>query len=163
MADRIGVLHVDDDPDFADLTATFLEREDDRFDVETAGDADEALARLAEAEFDCVVSDYDMPGANGIELLTAVSEEHPGLPFILFTGKGSEEVAGDAVSAGATDYIQKEGGTDQYTILANRIDNAVSARRSARAARRRRHRLEQLLKTVPTCVVQLDYEGQFVF
>ncbi|MFB6157499.1 MAG: response regulator [Haloferacaceae archaeon] len=163
MTDRIDVLHVDDDPDFADLTATFLEREDDRFRVETASGTAAALDRLEERSFDCVVSDYDMPGTNGLELLEAVREEHPDLPFVLFTGKGSEEVAGEAISAGVTDYIQKEGGTDQYALLANRIGNAVAARRSERAARRRRHRLEQILKTVPTCVVQFDYEGRVVF
>jgi CheY-like chemotaxis protein len=79
----IRVLHVDDEPDFADLAATFLEREDERFEVETATSASEGLDRLAADGFDCVVSDYDMPGRNGIEFLEAVREEHEDLPFIL--------------------------------------------------------------------------------
>ncbi|WP_336336779.1 PAS domain S-box protein [Haloarcula brevis] len=161
--DTIRLLHVDDEPDFAATAAAFLERESDRFSVETASNADEALAWLDAATFDCIVSDYDMPGRNGIEFLEAVREEYPDLPLILFTGKGSEEVASDAISAGVTDYLQKDGGTDQYTLLANRVENAVAARQSATAAKRRRHRLEQILKTVPSCVVQLDPDGQFVF
>jgi len=130
VPDRIRVLHVDDEPDFADLTAAFLEREDDRFEVETATGADEGLTRLSDEEFDCVVSDYDMPGQNGIRFLEAVREGHPDLPFILFTGKGSEEVASDAISAGVSDYLQKESGTDQYALLANRITNLVSQYRA---------------------------------
>jgi len=161
--ESIHVLHVDDGPDFADTTATFLERENERFVVETATSANEGWERLDEDDFDCIVSDYEMSGANGIEFLEAVREKYPDLPFVLFTGKGSEEVASAAISAGVTDYLQKERGTDQYTILANRIDNAVSARRSAAAADQARRRLEQILKTVPSCVVQLDRDGGFVF
>ena len=99
MANRIRALHVDDDPEFAEMVATFLEREDDQFDITTATSADEGLTCLSANEFDCVVSDYEMPGQSGIEFLEAVREEYPALPFILYTGKGSEEIASDAISA----------------------------------------------------------------
>ena len=159
----IDVLHVDDEPDFADLTAEFLEQTDDRFAVHTATTPNDGLDFLVDHDVDCVVSDHDMPGWTGIEFLEAVRETYPDLPFVLYTGKGSEEVASDAVSAGVTDYLQKGTGTDQYELLANRIRNAVSARRAEADAEQRRHRLEQILKTVPSCVVQLDREGRFVF
>ena len=162
-ADTIDVLHVDDEPDFADLTAEFLAQADERLVVHTATHPDGGIDILAAREIDCVVSDYDMPGWTGIEFLEAVKERHPDLPFILYTGKGSEEVASEAISAGVTDYLQKGTGTEQYDILANRIRNAVSAQRAMADAIHRRHRLEQMLKTVPSCVVQLDHEGRFVF
>ena len=130
MASVIRVLHVDDEPDFADLAAEFLEREDDRLDVSTETRPADALARLGEERVDCVVSDYDMPEMDGLAFLDALRESHPDIPFVLFTGKGSEEVASDALSAGATDYLQKQGGTDQYAILANRVVNAVEQRES---------------------------------
>jgi len=76
MADDIRVLHLDDDPDFAALTAEFLHRGDDRFSVETVTSGADALAHLTPA-FDCVISDYDMPGMNGLEFLEAVREEYP--------------------------------------------------------------------------------------
>jgi PAS domain S-box-containing protein len=127
---EISVLHVDDDQNFADLTAEFLEREDERISVQTANSADEGLEQLAESEIDCIVSDYQMPGMNGIDFLETSRDNNPDLPFILYTGKGSEEVASEAISAGVTDYLQKESGTSQYTVLANRVTNAVEQYRS---------------------------------
>ncbi|PSQ57994.1 MAG: HTR-like protein, partial [Halobacteriales archaeon SW_9_67_25] len=108
----ITVLHVDDDPDVLDITATFLQRADRRFEVVTETDPDAALDRL-DGGVDCVVSDYQMPAMDGLAFLDAVRDEAPELPFVLFTGKGSEEIASDAISAGVTDYLQKRTGTDQ--------------------------------------------------
>ncbi len=137
---QIQVLHVDDDPSVMDLTGTFLERKDDRLSVETAASATEGLKSIDDPDRsqspDCIVSDYDMPGMDGIEFLRAVRERDPDLPFILFTGKGSEEVASDAISAGVTDYLQKRPGTEQYELLANRIQNAVQAQRMKQRADR---------------------------
>jgi len=130
----VSVLHVDDDRDFADLTASYLEREADDLAVETASSAAEALERLSDEAFDCVVSDYDMPGTDGIEFLERVRETWPDLPFVLFTGAGSEAVASDAIRKGATDYLRKETGTEQYALLANRIRNAVEQYRASRRA-----------------------------
>ncbi|MFB6202345.1 MAG: PAS domain S-box protein [Halorhabdus sp.] len=132
----IRVLLVDDQSDFADLTATFLERADDQFTVETASSVDCGLERIGDRPPDCIISDYNMPGMNGLEFLEAIRERDPDLPFILFTGKGSEAIAGDAISAGVTDYLQKSAGTEQYELLANRIRNAVRTRREARRADR---------------------------
>jgi PAS domain S-box-containing protein len=163
MSEPIHVLHVDDDPDFAGLVATYLERTADGFVVETATNADAGLARLDDGEIDCVVSDYDMPGRNGIEFLGAVRDRHDDLPFVLFTGKGSEEIASDAISAGVTDYLRKGRGTDRYEILGHRISNAVGAYRSRTQSEARRKRLAAILKTVPGCVTQLNRDGEFVF
>ena len=128
--EAIRVLHVDDEPGLGEMVATFLERSNDRLRVETATSAEEGLALLADGEFDCVVSDYDMSGRNGIDFLGSIRAEWPDLPFILYTGKGSEEIASEAITAGATDYLQKEVGTDHYAVLANRIVNVVERERA---------------------------------
>jgi PAS domain S-box-containing protein len=153
-AEAIDVLHVDDDPDFLGAAVPLLERENDRLAVETAGSAGEALDRL-DGTVDCVVSDYDMPGTDGIEFLRRVRERHGDLPFILFTGKGSEAVASDAVSAGVTDYLQKGPGTDQYALLANRVVNAVEAHRDRRRADRQ-ERINGLIREITRRIATAD-------
>lgn len=130
----IHLLHVDDEPDLADLAAEFMKRTDDRISVDIGTSASEALDLLEENCYDGIVSDYDMPGQDGIEFLQAVREKHPDLPFILYTGKGSEEVASEAIAAGVSDYLQKEAGTSQYEVLANRIRNSVEQYRASQRA-----------------------------
>ncbi|PSP45543.1 hypothetical protein BRC69_05435 [Halobacteriales archaeon QH_6_66_25] len=161
MSEPIRVLHVDNDPEFADLTAEFLRRENEAFSVVTVGDPEAARATLAGEPIDCVVSDYELTPVDGIEFLEAVREDHPDLPFILFTGRGSEEVASEAISAGATDYLQKETGTSQYAVLANRIENAVTRhrtrRRSRRQLRRERERFSALFEEFPEPTFAYEY------
>ena len=144
IGEDIHVLHVGDEPEAAELAATFIEREDERFVVETAGDASAGLDRLADGEFDCVVSDYDMPGRNGIEFLRTVRDRYPELPFVLYTGEGDEGVASEAISAGVTDYLRKEPRTEQYTVLATRLLNAVVQRRGQQQAAEVRQQLQDL-------------------
>jgi PAS domain S-box-containing protein len=126
-SEPIRVLHVDDDPQFGSLVADFLVRESERMELvsETSASGGIDLLRAQNETFDCIVSDYDMPNTDGIELLEIIREKHPNLPFILFTAKGDETVASDAFAADATDYMQKKIGSEQYEVLANRVQNAV--------------------------------------
>lgn len=73
-------------------------------------------------------------------------------PFILFTGKRNEEIASEAISAGVTDYMQKEGGTDQYTVLANRVRNAVRQYRSEQEAEQMQRRLKEVTGSSTDCI-----------
>lgn len=156
--DSIHLLHVDDEPGLAELAGEYLTRELDCLEVTTATDASAGLDVLISESVDCIVSDYEMPGQNGIEFLKTVREDHPELPFILFTGKGSEAVASDAFSAGATDYLQKEGGTDQYTVLANKVTNYVEKYRAEQAMARR----AQAMAAANEGIAILDCNGQYL-
>lgn len=155
----ISVLHVDDEGTFLEMAADRLERKDDRFVVTTATSATDGLEHLADGQVDCVLSDYDMPGMDGLAFLKAVRDRHPALPFILLTGRGSEEVASKAISAGVTDYLQKGGGEDQYSLLANRIRNAVAGDR----AQQERPRHLKAIETAQEGISILDPEGQFIY
>ncbi|AAV45402.1 PAS domain S-box-containing protein [Haloarcula quadrata] len=159
MAGSVRVLHVDDEPDFADLTAAYLERTMDSLTVDTAMRADEVIADRPQDTYDCIISDYDMPGMNGLAFLERIREDAPKLPFILYTGKGSEEIAAEAISAGVTDYIQKEPGTSQYTVLANRVQNAVEARRDELQVTRGHRAMNAAWDGIST----LDHEGRFTY
>lgn len=103
----IKVLHVDDDYSFITISKSILE--EGTFTVETAASADEALFKLKNGQFDVIVSDYEMPQKNGLEFLKEIRAAGSDSPFILFTGKGREEIAVQALNFGADRYIDKHG------------------------------------------------------
>ncbi|WP_135825163.1 hybrid sensor histidine kinase/response regulator [Halorussus ruber] len=129
------VLHVEDNDFFARVASGVL-ADDYGMDVHTVDNAEAALDRLEVEEFDCVVSDYQLPGMDGLELLDAVRDARPEMPFILLTGGGSEQIASKAISAGVTDYLKKGDDKEQFAVLANRIENAIARRRTERLADR---------------------------
>ena len=124
ISEPIKILHIDDNSGFLDLTKAFLEKELNEIDMTTAVGPTEGLKRIEEGAFHCVVSDYEMPKMDGLALLAEVREEYPELPFVLYTGKGSEEIAAKAINAGVTGYFQK-GGPEQHRRLANRVKHAA--------------------------------------
>ncbi|MFC6726367.1 response regulator, partial [Halobium palmae] len=154
----IEVLHVDDDADFLELAKTFLERDDagPELRVTTATDVATALDRVEEGVPDCVVSDYEMPGTDGLEFLRALRTRFRSVPFVLFTGEGSEDVARDAFRVGATDYMQKRSGSDQYALLAKRIRNAVAGYRAKVAS----ERYDTVVDALGDAVFVLDGDGR---
>jgi DNA-binding NtrC family response regulator len=125
MGDRIRVLVVDEDEDVLELTETFLERENDAIDVETETNPEAAVERVESASFDCVVSDYRMPGMDGMDLFEAVRDEDPSLPFVLFSAAVDESTATEAEDAGVTAFVEKGIGTDHSSEIAATIENQV--------------------------------------
>jgi len=118
----LSVLLVDDDASLLELSEAFLQRELPDVDTTAVTEPSEALTALEDREFDCIVCDFDMPGMDGLELLTAIRETGVKTPFVLFTGKSSVEIASQAISAGVDEYLQK-GGPEEYPVLANKIEN----------------------------------------
>jgi PAS domain S-box-containing protein len=157
----IRVLAVDDDPDMLDLTATFLEREREEFEVEAEDDVEVALERIEEESFDAIVSDHDMPQMTGLEFLEAIRENHKDIPFILFTGKGSEEIASEAISQGVTDYLQKGAGSSHYSLLANRLINAVEQYESKKNLERSQEKFSKLVMNSTDVLAVVDESGFF--
>jgi signal transduction histidine kinase len=167
MDDPVRILHVDDDPQFAEVVAELLVEHGDRFDVAIESDPEAVLGRLSTESFDCVVSDYQMSGVDGLQLLDRVRSAYPDLPFVLFTGEGSEEIASDAIAAGVTDYVQKGTGTERVAILATRVENAVEQwqaqqqlREREESLRQKGRMLEAILEHVPIHVYVKDEQAR---
>lgn len=155
----VRVLHVDDDPATLDLVGRYLERVDENLVVAREPDAEAALERLPEGSFDCILSDYDMPGIDGLSFLARVRARGPSVPFLLYTGKGSEEIAADAVSQGVDDYLRKDSGEGHYTLLANRI------RRETERYRVKAEREQRLaaMDVAREGICILDTDGRFSY
>ncbi|MCL7417048.1 MAG: response regulator, partial [Halalkalicoccus sp.] len=154
----ISVLHVDDDEAFLRLTETSVSEIDPDLRFEQTTDPTEVIARLADGDIECVVSDYRMPQLTGVELLERVRERDPDLPFVLFTGQGSETVASEAISAGVTDYVSKRGGLEGFELLANRVRGAVEQRRLEQSLVATREGYEKLLEAAPDAILVVDAE-----
>lgn len=160
--DAIFTLCVDDEPGFAELTATFLERFDDQITTTSTDSPKEGLEILAENNVDCIVSDYNMPEMDGLEFLEAVRATHPDLPFILFTARGSEDTASDAISAGVTEYIEKGMSSDKYAVLGQRIQNVVGRYRSRIHQHEAENRSKTVLEASPDAIL-VSVDNEFVY
>ena len=77
------------------------------FTIVTAGDGFQALEKISEWSIDLILTDLQMPRMDGLELVHEVRKNHPDIPVILTTGKGSEDIAEKALLAGASSYIPK--------------------------------------------------------
>jgi PAS domain S-box-containing protein len=155
----IHVLVADDDDVMRETTVRLLETTNPDFRVRGVPSGTAVLDDIEDADepIDCIVSDYEMPELDGLDLLEAVREHDAEVPFIIYTGHGNEDVASEAISAGVTDYVRKSV-TGGHQILAARIEAAV-ARRRAEAERD----LQALaMEAVEEGIAVVDADGKFV-
>jgi len=146
-----------------ELTKIYLEVSDG-LKVTTAIGAKNGLDLLRNNDFDIVVSDYQMPSIDGLELLRSVRAEFGDMPFILFTGKGREAVAIEALNSGADYYVQK--GVDveaQFTELRHKIKLAVNKRQIEGRLSDAERRLREMLEQIDMLSIQLDSEGHITY
>ena len=152
----ITILFVDDERQLLSVLASNLEENIESLDVVTASNATEAIERLESIAVDCIVSDYKMPGSDGLDLLERCRDRDPHIPFILFTSKGSEDIAVEAINADVTDYLQKDLSPEQLAFLSNRIRNAVAERRAREAAEATVQHLRHIHDRISDAYLGLD-------
>lgn len=158
----ISVLHVDDDTGILDLTRTFLERSSD-ISVECVESARIALEKIDSESYDVIISDYQMPGMDGIEFLKKLRERGDRTPFIIFTGKGREDVVIEAFDHGADYYIQKGGNPRaQYAELMQKIRKAADLRRAHEARQESEELLAQIIESLPDATFAIGTGGRVI-
>lgn len=161
----ISVLYVDDDPTLLDLGKNYLECIGD-FKVELQGSASGALELIGSMQFDAIISDYQMPTMDGLEFLRRVRQVCGEIPFILFTGRGREDVVILALNSGADFYLQKGGDPEsQFAELAHAIRQAVHRRRADLALEESTTRLQNLGENIPGVIFQFERtaDGKYRF
>jgi PAS domain S-box-containing protein len=155
----IRVLCVDDEHVYLDSTKQILELQSD-FYVETASSVNEAQQKMQTKAFDVIVSDYQMPEKNGLDFLKEIRENGSDIPFILFTGKGREEVAIRALNLGVDRYFSKIGHPETvYGELAHGIRQAAARRRAEKKIWDREERLRAIFTSSPDAMTVTDMKG----
>ena len=160
--DVISILYVDDEPDLLELARIFIERTGE-FQVATSTSALRSLADPAIRSYDAIISDYQMPGMDGIAFLKAVRHQIGDMPFILFTGRGREEVVIEAINNGADFYVQKGGDPKaQFTELAHMIRQAVRGRQAKMTLAEQEQRYHDL-QNANDLIQSVTPDGRFLF
>lgn len=139
-SDKYRVLHIDDENEQLFFAKTFIEEADPSLEVVSVNHPDELLEMIDDT-IDCIVSDYVMPEMNGMDLCQQVKEQND-VPYIIYTGRGSEVVAEASFNAGVDDYVRKEPDSSHYQLLARRIKSHADTYRRSRDASRYQKRLE---------------------
>lgn len=142
---KMDILMVDDENFILEQSEYYLKDENESFNIQTASSAQKGIDSLREKDFDIVVSDYQMPGMNGLDFLKTIRKEEIDVPFIMFTGRGREEVAIQALNIGADRYVQKGGDpVSQYKVLASAIVKTVELNKTEKSIKARRKKIESL-------------------
>jgi PAS domain S-box-containing protein len=151
-----SILYVDDEPMLLELARLFLEKTGD-FRVDTVTSATEALDILTKTSYDCIISDYQMPVMDGIVFLKTFRSKGNVGPFIIFTGKGREEVVIEALNNGADFYLQKGGDPkSQFVELAHKVRQAIQIRISQKT-------MQDLVQGAPIPEFVIDSDHRVVF
>jgi PAS domain S-box-containing protein len=157
------ILYVDNEAGLLKAAKPILEMQGS-FHVETASSVEEAMKKMEDKTFDVIVSDYIMPGKDGLEFLKELRDSGDSIPFIIFTGKGREEVAIEALNLGADQYINKIGKTEAvYSELAHSIRTVVKSKRAAEALRESEKRFRELSELLPEVIFEMDSKGDLKF
>ena len=159
MAGVLRVLYVDDEPGLLSIGKLFLEREGE-FAVDTLTSARDALEQLSTRRYDAIVSDYQMPGMDGITFLKQLKASGNTTPFIIFTGKGREEVVIEALNEGADFYLQKGGEPKaQFAELSNKIRYAVTRKHAEVELSESQKRTADIIEFLPDATFAISIDG----
>ncbi|MDH2904734.1 MAG: PAS domain S-box protein [Methanomassiliicoccales archaeon] len=158
--ESIPVLYVDDTVALHEPFRIFMES-DGNFEVQTCSSPVEAFVRISDGRYGAIVSDFQMPEMDGIELLKKLRSHNIRTPFILFTGKGREEVVISAINNGADFYLQKGGDPiSQFAELSHFIKTAVNNRRAASEIEDAKNQLSSIFESTSDTVFLFDAEGR---
>ena len=147
MNKRLHILHLEDEPDFAELVRTLLAQDNIEADVKRVGDRASFHQALDTDTFDLIISDYHLPSFNGLEALKIAQQKCPHTPFILVSGTIGEQAAIESLRSGATDYVLKQY-PDRLPSAVQRAVQEAEERAKRRAAEAELFRREKYFRTL---------------
>lgn len=144
---QVRFLLIDDSADDRALAARELRRELPGLELVEIAEPEKLNTALAGADYDLVITDYQLHWTDGVSILKEVKHRNPDIPVIMHTGSGSEEVAVEAMKAGLDDYVLKS--SHRRSRLKEAVKKALSLAEQRREVRRAESQYKDLFETVP--------------
>jgi len=166
MNKRLHILHLEDEPDFAELVRSMIEQDNLEADVKQVKTREALEAALDGESFDLILSDFHLPSFTGLDALAILKKRSPHTPFILISGTIGESAAIESLKAGATDYILKQQPERLTSAIRRAVEEAEerAKRRQAETELVRRERYFRTLTENSLDVLSiLSREGNFLY
>jgi PAS domain S-box-containing protein len=162
----LRILHLEDDPDFAELVRTLLQQDELDAELKRVAGRGDFEAALEQDTFDVILSDFRLPCFTGLEALAYVRKERPDIPFILLSGTIGEHAAIESLKAGATDYVLKHN-PERLASAVRRAAQEAGERAKRRQAEtelmRRKKYFRTLTENTLDILCILSREAQFLY
>jgi PAS domain S-box-containing protein len=163
---RLQILHLEDEPDFAELVCTLLDQDDLKVDVKRVSDRLAFTQSLEAGGFDLIISDYHLPSFTGLEALGMAQKKCPLTPFILVSGTIGEHAAIESLKAGATDYVLKQNPDRLPSAVRRAVAEAAEHAKLSEAETiliRREKYFRTLTENSLDVVTILDRDGNYTY
>ena len=157
----LNVVIIKDEEAHFQLMKRAIHKEFPLASVDYFEEGDACLQRLDEITPDVIITDYLMPGMNGIEFLEALNRKNKDIPVIMITGQGNENIAVHAMKQGAWDYLVKA--PDFVTLLPSVIKKVVCEKKLKEALRESEKRFRDLAENASDWIWEMDTEGKYVY
>ena len=169
MKNHLKILLIDGDETGRETVKHLLKRSNLRINLNEVENCNLGVEIIKAQEFDCILTDYNLPDAKGIEIMDQIREVNAdGLPVIVLAGMGSEKMAVEILKKGAADYVSKNELNSE--VLKRSITNAVQihqfqqkASAAERALLEREKRYRTIVETVSDIIIRLDVKGKIEF
>ncbi len=160
VQDRPRVFHIDDDEDFLELFAITF---GNWLEIHSFNDGRKAILQMDASLPDVIVTDYEMPDYNGIDLLNDIRRYDEFIPVIFYTGQGNEEIAREAFISGASDYFTKDlFGFVHREKFVNVVRRACRTRQAEIERRNSEAKYQRVFENIRDVYYETDLDGKLL-
>ncbi|MBW1849292.1 MAG: response regulator, partial [Deltaproteobacteria bacterium] len=159
--ESLTVVIIEDEEAHFSLMKRAIAREFSYASVYHFQDANTCLERLDQLNPTVIITDYLMPGMNGIELLEVLNQRDIDIPVIMITGQGDENIAVRAMKSGAKDYLVKSG--DFFTLLPSVIERVIREKELKQSLHVSERRFQDLAESAFNWLWEMDVHGRYIY
>jgi len=159
--ETLTVVIIEDEEAHFSLMKRAIDREFSSASVAHFHDAITCLEQLDQINPTVIITDYLMPGMNGIEFLEVLNQQNIDVPVIMITGQGDENIAVRAIKSGAKDYLVKSG--DFFTLLPSVIERVVRQRDLKQSLHTSERRFQDLAESTINWLWEMDVQGKYIY